>query len=572
MSNKRVLRNLRGFRLANFQSFNENGASVIDPSRFNIFVGPNNVGKSKLVRAFKRLETGDTGKLLASDGKIFKLYIYEALDSSSIEAYWRLNIGLIPSLDKFSQYFEKVLREYEMTPGQDAPNAKYIGLCDLNEKKIIPPEKLNETDLRYHNKRASPKKFGAYPLSKGQFFYIGAERDVLPEAASNSTKLIDPNGRGTTALIRKFLLSEKENTDLVRLHMLTELNEILSPDYSFTDIRCQELETGHWEIFLRTEKYGDIALSQSGSGLKTVLQLLANTQLVVSSGSKTIDSGLFLFEELENSLHPRMQRNIYSYIKSKFAGDSVCVLSTHSPVAIDYFQASEDVSIYEVFQNNQVSNCRRIEAFDDKLGVLDALGVKASDALQSNFVVWVEGPTDRIYLKKFIEIYGGSNIIEGKHFSILFYGGRMLSHLTISEDDSMTQFIRLLKINPNCAVIIDSDRDKKRRRINATKTRIRSEASKCSRLCWVTQGREMENYISAAFWSKRFAAPETEVGPYTKVFDYLKGEDKRIASRKLQTKMELATFAAANITWRDTQLDLEMKVKDLCRRIRDANS
>lgn len=241
-------------------------------------------------------------------------------------------------------------------------------------------------------------------------------------------------------------------------------------------------------------------------------------------------------------------------------------------MAIDFFQSNKDVSIYEVYQEDHVSKCRRIEAFDDQLGVLDSLGVKASDALQSNFVIWVEGPTDRVYLTKFFKLFGGSDLIEGKDFSILFYGGRMLSHLTISEADSVTEFIRLLKINPKCAVVIDSDRSKIRGRLNATKSRIRSEANNYSRLCWVTQGREIENYISAEFWSKQFSVPATEVGSYCKVFDYLKSEEKKIGSRKISKKMELATFAEENITGKDLQLDIESKVRDLCRRIRDANS
>ena len=46
--------------------------------------------------------------------------------------------------------------------------------------------------------------------------------------------------------------------------------------------------------------------------------------------------------------------------------------------------------------------------------------------LQANCVVWVEGPSDRIYLKHWIEAVT-SELIEGLHYSIMFYGGRLLS-------------------------------------------------------------------------------------------------------------------------------------------------
>ena len=36
----------------------------------------------------------------------------------------------------------------------------------------------------------------------------------------------------------------------------------------------------------------------------------------------------------------------------------------------------------------------------DNYDVLDDLGAKASDIFQSNGIIWVEGPSDRIYIKK----------------------------------------------------------------------------------------------------------------------------------------------------------------------------
>ena len=33
--------------------------------------------------------------------------------------------------------------------------------------------------------------------------------------------------------------------------------------------------------------------------------------------------------------------------------------------------------------------------------LVDDLGIKASDILQSNGIIWVEGPSDRIYINKF---------------------------------------------------------------------------------------------------------------------------------------------------------------------------
>jgi hypothetical protein len=48
--------------------------------------------------------------------------------------------------------------------------------------------------------------------------------------------------------------------------------------------------------------------------------------------------------------------------------------------------------------------------------------------------IWVEGPTDRIYLQQWIKL-PRSNLEEGVDYSIMFYGGRLLSHLTPDDEE-----------------------------------------------------------------------------------------------------------------------------------------
>ena len=50
------------------------------------------------------------------------------------------------------------------------------------------------------------------------------------------------------------------------------------------------------------------------------------------------------------------------------------------------------------------------------------MGYKASDLLQSNGVVWVEGPSDRVYLTKWLSILA-PEFVEGIHYAIMYYGG-----------------------------------------------------------------------------------------------------------------------------------------------------
>jgi len=106
----------------------------------------------------------------------------------------------------------------------------------------------------------------------------------------------------------------------------------------------------------------------------------------------------------------------------------------------------------------------------------------------------VEGPSDRIYLRYWIQA-SDPTLIEGVHYSIMFYGGRLLSHLTAS-DPEIEEFISLRKLNRYISILIDSDRANSRSPINATKRRIRDEFNQGPGLAWITKGREIENYIA----------------------------------------------------------------------------
>ncbi|GGD96620.1 hypothetical protein GCM10008012_45410 [Rhizobium anhuiense] len=113
--------------------------------------------------------------------------------------------------------------------------------------------------------------------------------------------------------------------------------------------------------------------------------------------------------------------------------------------------------------------------------------------MQANAVIWVEGPSDRIYLKHWL-VKAAPDLSEGIHFSIMFYGGRLLSHLS-ADADEIGEFIALRSLNQNLALIMDSDKTSARDTINDTKQRLQGEFQKGSGLCWLTKGREIENYV-----------------------------------------------------------------------------
>jgi hypothetical protein len=93
-----------------------------------------------------------------------------------------------------------------------------------------------------------------------------------------------------------------------------------------------------------------------------------------------------------------------------------------------------------------------------------------------------------------------SGAIEDTDFTIMFYGGRLLSHLSFGADLS-GELIPLLRLNRNAVVILDSERTAKGQHLKKSRkelvARIESELKSISNhLVWVTQGRDIENYIA----------------------------------------------------------------------------
>ena len=76
-----------------------------------------------------------------------------------------------------------------------------------------------------------------------------------------------------------------------------------------------------WEIFLQ-EKGKRYALSKMGSGLKTIILVLANLLIIPKLKAYKNKKIIYAFEELENNLHPALQRKLFEYIY-KYAGKSL---------------------------------------------------------------------------------------------------------------------------------------------------------------------------------------------------------------------------------------------------------
>ena len=196
---------------------------------------------------------------------------------------------------------------------------------------------------------------------------------------------------------------------------------------------------------------------------------------------------LVLIEEPEIHLHPHLLLQLVRYLLSETSNQYV--VTTHAAVLLDHPEAS----IFSVTMHEGASRLRQLQYPADRHGVVHSLGYRPSDMVHANAVVWVEGPSDRFYVNWWLQC-AQSGFVEGIDYQIMFYGGRLLANVTIVDDEFAEDFVRIQNLNRMVAILIDSDRDSASDRVNSTKQRIIDEIPEPG-FAWLTEGREIENYL-----------------------------------------------------------------------------
>jgi hypothetical protein len=284
-------------------------------------------------------------------------------------------------------------------------------------------------------------------------------------------------------------------------------------------------------------------------------------------------------EEPEIHLHPLLQRKLIDYLQKNT--DNQYFIATHSASFID----TPSAAIFHVYQDDNTTVIKEALLKRERHAICLDLGHRASDIVQANAVVWVEGPSDRIYLNHWINL-ADQDLVEGIHYSVMFYGGRLLSHLT-ADDEEVSEFINLRDLNRNVAILMDSDKSHSNGRINETKRRLKREFDAHGGVAWVTKGREVENYVAysrlqqavATVYAKNYGS-SLQGSPFDHALHFQRSAPKRrrtgVASTGLVEtvvdKVKVSRAVVADGSNDLDQLDLRERIQELVQMIRRANS
>ncbi|EHH2561702.1 ATP-binding protein [Vibrio parahaemolyticus] len=188
-----------------------------------------------------------------------------------------------------------------------------------------------------------------------------------------------------------------------------------------------------------------------------------------------------LLEEPEIHMHPTLQRLLLKRLQDiSIKNDLQLLMSTHSPAMINV-ELNTDSEIFHTKGGT-------ITPFRSQHELLSDLGFLPSDIFQSNCIIWVEGPSDKIYIKMWLNIVD-EKLIEGVDYSFVFYGGKLINHYEWGNQSE--ELISMLKINANSFIVLDSDFDNEFGVLRESKQKIIDQTSNY----WVTDGREIENYL-----------------------------------------------------------------------------
>lgn len=249
----------------------------------------------------------------------------------------------------------------------------------------------------------------------------------------------------------------------------------------------------------------EIELSNVGAGIRSIylLSLLQSFQGMKSSNA------IFLIEEPELYLHPELQRKMAKTL-SKISSTSQVIFTTHSPVMLNEFRVSEIrkaslniESYYSTFLETSISD------------VLSEIGYATQDILQTDFVLFVEGNTDKTILENLLKKYYNIDlqkisIIDTKSCNnISFY--------------ATLRFLEKTTLNSNFAIIRDLDTSTKGAQLEKLRNQMSTNGIQfnfedISRNIMITKYSSIEGYL----FSPELLCSEGIYQSETELYEYLK--------------------------------------------------
>ncbi|RYJ39695.1 putative ATP/GTP-binding protein [Flavobacterium anhuiense] len=216
------------------------------------------------------------------------------------------------------------------------------------------------------------------------------------------------------------------------------------------------------------------------------------------------ENTMIFIDEPELNLHPGMQRLFLEQITNNQVLTKkklTYVIATHSNHLLDLTIEKDNISVYSFSKKeNGKFQIKNVNAGNNE--IIRELGVNNSSVFLANSSIWVEGISDRNYIKAFLIAYCNSEKRsmprEDIDFAFLEYAGSNLVHYEFSYEDNDN--IKAFALNNKIFILADNDSGKEEKHekhkelceLNPENLKYKS----------TSPYREIENLISVEIWSK----------------------------------------------------------------------
>ncbi|WP_338749487.1 ATP-binding protein [Bacillus sp. FJAT-52991] len=514
--------------LKNYRGFEDE--AVIEFANINnitFLVGPNNSGKSLITRAFSILKYNVSGTF----SNKFSLEDFQDSDFNNlnIESPITLEFDINTSVFNGSQIVElvKILpwSTIKLCIEVRKINGNFVCCLKLGKENSYSHEfDKSKNDFIYNSSNPLSSSLG---MSKDEIemlcktMYIEVSSRVMVFDAIRSFDRRESDFYKNGSEILKWLHENRSQAEIGRCkkqvrEWLKNVFNLDDPSEVVADIEKKQLKF--------TFDYFQFSSEEIGTGYTMLYILLME---IVRNKKEII-----LIDEIESHLQPGLVRQLIQLIRTH--GNSQYVLATHSPTVLEC--ADKEDILYRFNKNDGKCNFenffRNNEGINKFREVCNELGVIPGDALLSNTVIWVEGPSEMFWLRAWLKAYYPifkenndieNNLIEGLHYSILLTGGSNIGHYGFAEQETPIEILeeelvlKVLKVNPNPFVVVDSDNAAIGSAKHERMIRIGEELNQINSLnpilrencladinsdnvkevinLWILEGKELENYV-----------------------------------------------------------------------------
>lgn len=420
---------IKSVSIKNYRSIKDSGK--IELTKLFAFIGQNNSGKSSILKAINILwgedsiKNSDFHNNTDEDIEIevilhrFNEDKYKELKDEQGEAHIKFirkknsDTEYFLNGDKQAKTFYKKLPRLLLIPDIRNPQNESTGGKGSYLSKLIEGVE-NSMDMKPLDKKLNKiKEEKIKDLNKKEIsLYLSKKREeeigqISLEIADRLKKIFKNNS-----------ISLKIDSDI--------------KDYSYT----------YNSLISFDDSNNGVEILSSGTGIQSIYIL---SLLEVYAKNVNDNDVIFLIEEPEVYLHPKLQRQMFLALR-EIASNNQVIFTTHSSIMISDIWANESIRL-TVLDDNRVTTIKEIKIEE----VINELGIKYQDFLNSRMIIFVEGPDDVIFYKYLISKHDPEIDID-RNITFIYSDGFRSIHYY-----AFMQILTSQNVNLDFRIIVDGD-------------------------------------------------------------------------------------------------------------------